>query len=86
MKRILLPAVLVASVGLSGLAMAAPATTMGTIKSIDAAAKTLTLNDGTLYGLPTGFDLSKLKVGEKVSVVWEMAGGKHAANSVTPAS
>ena len=86
MKRILLPAVLAVTFGLTGLAMAAPSATLGKIKAIDHAGMTLTLSDGTVYGLPKGFDASKLKVGEKVSVAWEMYDGKHAASAVTPAS
>ncbi len=86
MKRILLPAILAVSVGLSGIAMAAPSTALGTIKAIDHAAMTLTLSDGSSYVLPKGFDASKPKVGEKVSVAWQMYDGKHAASTVTPAS
>jgi Cu/Ag efflux protein CusF len=86
MKRILLPAVLAVSLAATGLAMAAPSAASGTIKAIDHTAMTLTLSDGTVYALPKGFDASKLKVGEKVSVAWQMYEGKHEATAVTPAS
>ena len=86
MKRILLPAVLAASLGMTGLALAAPSAPLGKIKAIDHVGMTMTLSDGTIYGLPKGFDASKLKVGEKVSVAWEMTKGKHEASAVTPAS
>ena len=85
MKRILLPAILAVSVAATGLTMAATSTASGTIKAIDKAAMTLTLNDGTVYSLLKGVDAAKLTVGEKVAVAWEMMNGKHAATAVTPA-
>jgi Cu/Ag efflux protein CusF len=40
----------------------------GTIKSIDAAANSVTLADGGVYRLPAGFNAAGLKVGDKVKI------------------
>ena len=59
---------------LSGVALAATDTS-GVIKAIDAKAMTVTLEDGTTYHLPAGFDFGAFKVGEKVTVSWDAKGG-----------
>lgn len=47
----------------------------GTIKAMDTKAMTVTLQDGTLYMLPTGFKLDGFKTGEKVTLTWAMKDG-----------
>lgn len=84
MRSLILPAALVATVVASG-AFAATTTT-GEIKSIDAKALSVTLADGTVYMLPAGFKLDALKVGEKVSINWDMKGTAHEASAVKAAS
>ena len=74
MRSNTLPLVLIASLGLGGIAMAASTDTTGVIKSIDEKAMTVALEDGTIYHLPAGYDLKPFKVGEKVVVSWEMKG------------
>jgi Cu/Ag efflux protein CusF len=65
-------------------AMATEAT--GAIKSIDMTARTVTLEDGKVYVLPTGFDTASIKVGDKVKINFDEAGGKMTATEVMPAS
>lgn len=86
MRNLLIPATLALSVGLAGAAFAATAPAVGAIKAIDAKTDSITLVDGKTYVLPKGFKLSSLKVGEKVSVKWELQNGKNVASAVTPAS
>lgn len=86
MRNFLLPLTLAAAVGLSGAGFAAGTAATGTIKSIDVKAETVTLQDGKTYQLPSGFKLDAFKVGEKVSLMWEMKGGKYEASELKSAS
>ena len=86
MRNFLLPLTIAAAVGLSGAAFAAGTAANGTIKSIDAKAETVTLSDGHTYQLPKGFKLDGFKVGEKVSLMWEMKAGKYEASELKAAS
>ncbi len=70
MRTHILPLVIVAAFSAAAAAYAAETTT-GTIKSVDMNAHMLTLEDGTIYTLPGAFTDPGLKVGEKVSVVWD---------------
>ena len=82
MRSFLLPVAAVA-VALSSVAsFAADTMTTGEIKAFDLKAGTLTLADGTVYSLPSAFKDPGLKVGEKVTVAWQMANTKHVADSV----
>ena len=65
-------------------ALAADAT--GAIQSIDTAANTVTLADGTVYVLPAGFDAASVKVGDNITITFEEADGKMTATEVVPAS
>ena len=56
----------------------------GTIKAIDAAKKTVTLEDGVVYELPASVDASKLKVGEAVKITFETKDKKNMATMVAP--
>ncbi len=70
MRNFVMPAILVGSLALSSVAMAATNnTTTGTVKAIDLKAETVTV-DKTTYHFPAKFDLSAVKVGEKVTVTW----------------
>jgi len=82
MRRIIFPAVVAAVVAASPFAFAAETAT-GSIKAFDMKGHTLTLQDGTIYYLPSSFKDPGFKAGEKVSVVWEMKNGKHEASAVT---
>ena len=82
MRKLVLPLILVASLGASSFAMAAVSTTEGVIKSLDAKAMTLTLNSGTVYHLAKAIDISKLKAGAKVKVTWDKVGTVDEASAV----
>lgn len=77
---------LAGALGYGGAALAAPTDTVGTIKSIDTAAISVTLDNGTVYMLPKTFKLADFKVGEKVKVQWDMLGTVHEATAMTAAS
>ena len=55
----------------------------GTIKTLDMAKHSITLDDGAVYVLPTTFKDPGLKVGEKVAVMWEKMGKVNEASGVT---
>jgi len=74
MRSNILPLALIASLGLGTAVLAASTDTTGVIKSIDAKAMTVMLEDGTTFHLPAGYDVKPFKVGEKVVVSWEMKG------------
>ncbi len=85
MRKFVLPMILVASLGVSSMAMAAtaaPSTTEGTIKALDAKAMTLTLNDGSVYDLAKSIKMASLKVGEKVKITWTKVGKVDEASAV----
>ena len=63
----------------------APTVTNGTIKSINAKAETVTLDNKTDYYFPAKFDLSKVKVGEKVAITWTAKGKKDMASAIAAA-
>ncbi len=83
MRFQILPVLVAASLAMTGAAYAAATTTVGTIKAIDMTAHSITLEDGTVYMLPSGFKDPGLKVGEKISIVWDMVGTAHDATAVT---
>jgi Cu/Ag efflux protein CusF len=56
----------------------------GAIKSIDTKAGAVTLQNGAVYRTPKGFDLSKLKTGEKVKVEYDAQGKHFMATKITP--
>lgn len=73
MRKAFVAAVLVSAV-MGSAVFAAGTAAQGTIKALDAKAMTVTLEDGSVYGLPAGFKLDGFKVGEKVSLTWELKG------------
>lgn len=85
MRNVLVPAVLALVLASSGMAMAAtaaPQSVTGKIKAFDSKAHTLTLANGIVYTLPATFKDPGLKVGEAVTVKWEMNGAAYKADSV----
>ena len=82
MRALIVPAVTAAFLATSTLAFAAEMAT-GTVRSFDLTTHTLTLDNGTVYTLPASFKDPGLKVGETVSISWEMKDGKHMADTVT---
>ena len=87
MRKLIVPFLIVASLGASSVAMAAatPTTTAGAIKSLDAKACTVTLDNKTMYQFAPKCDFSKLHVGEKVAVTWELQSGKYMASKIAAA-
>lgn len=83
MRALLVPITAAAILASSFGAFAADTMTSGKIKAFDLKANTLTLNNGTVYTLPTGFKNPGLKVGEKVNVAWNMMNSKHVVDKVT---
>ena len=82
MRKFILPLILIASLAAPSLAMAAASTAEGTIKSLDAKAWTLVLNDGTSYTLAKTIKVSDLKVGEKVKITWSKMGTVNEASAI----
>jgi Cu/Ag efflux protein CusF len=82
MRRFVVPAAFLAAVAVTSLASAAQLTT-GTIKAFDASAKTVTLQTGVVYYLPTGWKDPGLKAGERVQISFDMRDGKHMVDNVT---
>lgn len=70
MRSYVLPLVIVAAFGTASAALASTTTT-GTVKAFDVKAHMLTLEDGTIYTLPGAFKDPGLKIGEKVSLLWD---------------
>lgn len=57
----------------------------GTIKKINTKAGYVVLSNGIKYHLPKGFSLTEFKVGQKVSVSYEMKGKLHEATAMKAA-
>lgn len=87
MRKLLVAA---AAASLLSIATAANAEEMtGKIAGIDAAAGTITLEDGTVIKLPAAVDSASLKVGSDVKVTFDQkgeAGAPTTATMVEPAS
>lgn len=74
---------LVSSVALA----AAPTTTTGAIKTMDAKACTITLDSGDAsYWFGSKCNFKKLKVGEKVAITWTLENGKDVASKIKAAA
>ena len=63
-----------------------PTVTDGVVKKISAKSETVTLDNKTVYYFPTKFDLSKIKVGEKVAITWTAKGKKDMASKIEAAT
>ncbi len=83
MRKYLIP--VVAATAILAAAGAYAANTTGTIKAMDAASHTVTLDNGQIYHLPATGDMTQLKVGEKVTVTFETKDGQHMASGVKAA-
>lgn len=66
----------------SSIALAATETKTGDIKSTDGAKHELVLSTGDTFELGSGIKIDKLKVGQKVTVTYEMKDGKMLASKV----
>ncbi|MGQ0455766.1 MAG: DUF1344 domain-containing protein [Hyphomicrobium sp.] len=81
-KTSLIPLALAGVTALSVSAFAATQTKTGDIKSTDAAKHELVLSSGETFELGANVKIDKLKVGEKVTVVYEAKDGKMIASKV----
>ena len=81
-KRISVPTALAGLVLASTVALAATETKTGEIKSTDTAKHELVLSSGDTFEAGSSIKLDKLKVGEKVTVTYEMKDGKLLASKV----
>ena len=78
MKRAIIAAAIVAL--MTGAAFAASDT--GTIKYIDPSSDAITLDDGKTFTLAEGTEAESLKIGQKVSVTYDIKGGKMVATKI----
>jgi hypothetical protein len=78
---------MIAGFALLGATLAYATDATNTIKAIDGTMHTITLSDGKVYVFPATFDLSKVKVGDKVKVTFTTdAAGKNNATAVAAAT
>ncbi|MGE5146059.1 MAG: DUF1344 domain-containing protein [Candidatus Eiseniibacteriota bacterium] len=84
MKKLIGAAVGVALLAGAGVASAEEAS--GTIQSIDAMKRTITLDTGQDFKLDPAVTLARLRMGTKVTVSYEAKGGLNIATKVVPAS
>jgi hypothetical protein len=85
MRNVLVPAAIALVLASSGMAMAAtaaPQSITSTVKSFNGSTHQLTLANGIQYTLPATFKDPGIKVGERVTVKWEMNGKAYQADSV----
>jgi Cu/Ag efflux protein CusF len=61
-------------------------TDVGTIKKIDPKSDAITLQDGKTFTLAEGTEAETLKVGEKITVTYNMKSGKMVATKVGAAN
>lgn len=83
MSKLTLPVAMAFATLFAGTALAATVT--DTVKSMDATKHTITLNNDQVYQLPATYDLTRVKVGEKVTVTFETRSGTHEATEVMAA-
>ena len=84
MRKLALTSALVASLLVSGAAYAAATTVTGAVTAVDPKAETVTI-DKVVYVFPAKFDLSKITVGEKVTITFEVKDGKNDATKIEAA-
>jgi Cu/Ag efflux protein CusF len=85
MNRLMIVAGAAALLAVSSFAASAAEVT-GAITSVDAAAGTVSLDDGNTYTLPVDFDVASLQAGAKVTITYEEADGKMTITKVEAAS
>ena len=84
MRALMIPAALVLATSLAPAAVFAAThhTDTGTVKTVNATAKTVTLDDGKTFVLPKSAKADQLTTGEKVKVSYVMKGSKMDATSI----
>ncbi len=84
MQKFFAALALAGMLGFSGAALAEEAS--GKIQAVDAAAKTLQLEDGTTFMVAEGVAIDQLQPGTEVTVSYEVQGDQNVATSITPAA
>ncbi len=84
MRKLLVSSLVVASLAFSSAAMAAASTVTGAVTAVDVKTETVTV-DKKVYIFPAKFDLSKIKVGEKVVITFDVKDGKNDATKIEAA-
>jgi len=84
MNRFVVPAIIVGVFGATSIANAA--TVSGTIKNINIAKDSVTLDNGSAFVVPSTLKLAAFKVGEKVSITYSQSNGQMKASALTPSS
>lgn len=82
MRKLVISAAAAAVLASGSIAFAAVKHTTGMIKSFDAMAMSLVLENGDTFTLPKTFKDPGLKAGEKVRVSWDMSGANKVAEAV----
>lgn len=82
MRKLIVSATAAALLASGSVAFAAVKHTTGTVKTFDATAMSLVLDDGSTFGLSKKFKDPGIKVGEKVRVSWDMSGKDKIAEAV----
>jgi hypothetical protein len=82
MRKLVAAATAAAFLATGSVAFAAVKHTTGKIKTFDATAMSLVLEDGSTFTLPKTFKDPGLKAGEKVRVSWDMSGKEKVAEAV----
>ena len=82
LQKLSVPLMVLGITAASTMALAAIETKVGNIKSLDTAKHELVLSTGDTFELPNSVQLKKLKVGEKVSIAYEIKNGKMMATKV----
>jgi Protein of unknown function (DUF1344) len=85
MRKSLVIAAVAASF-LSSAALAATATDTAAIKHISTSKHTVTLADGKVFTFPAAWKPTGFKIGDQVTVSYEIQNGKMVASSITHAS
>jgi hypothetical protein len=86
MRRSILAATIVAASLIGTAALAANSTDTSAIKAISSSKHTLTLADGKTFYLPKTWKSTGFKVGDKVTVTYELQNKKMMASEVTHAA
>ncbi len=86
MRNTLIPLTLVLSLAAAGIASAAE--TVGTVKSVDIDANSVTLQDGSTFVLSPSndenFPLTGYRPGDQVKIVWTGGSGGKTIESIAP--
>jgi uncharacterized protein DUF1344 len=84
-RKFAVPILVIVLAGASAMALAAVETKSGDIKTLDTAKQEIVLTSGEIFNIPASIQLKNFKVGEKVTIAYEMKNGKMEATKVEAA-